>query len=71
MIIINGTYPSSVANIEGEFVAVFLIVTIVVSLLLSYTKHWNDYNSDVIDTCLYPALVTFAGIVIFKVMLAI
>lgn len=71
MIIPSGIYSPNVADVEGEFVAIFLMVAIVVSLLLSYTRHWNTYNSNVVDTCLYPTLVTFVGIVVFKATLAI
>lgn len=71
MIIPSEVYPSNVVNIGGEFVAIFLIVATIVSLLLAYTKHWNTYNSNTIDTCLYPMLVIFIGTVIFKAVLVI
>ncbi len=71
MIIPSGVYSSNIVYIEGGFVAIFLIVAIVASLLLPYTKYWNTYNSNTIDTCLYPTLITFVGIVIFKFMIVI
>ena len=71
MIIPSADYSPNIANMGGEFVAIFLVVATIISLLLAYTKHWNTYNSDTIDACLYPMLVMFAGIVIFKAALII
>lgn len=71
MIIPNEVYSQNVANVEGEFVAIFLVVTIVASLLLAYTRYWNKYNSDTIDACLYPMLVTFIVTMIFKAALLV
>lgn len=69
MIIPSEVYSSNIVNIEGEFVAIFLIVATIVSVLLSYTRYWNKYNSAAIDACLYPMLIIFAATVIFKAVL--
>ena len=63
--------PLDVITAGGEFVSVFLIVILLISLLLSDTKYWNKYISDMVGTCSNPLLIVFVGIVIFKIILAI
>lgn len=71
MIISNVNYPLETVNTAGVFVTIFLITSIIISLLLTYTRYWNKYNSNIIDTCSYPMLVIFIEIVIFKIILII
>lgn len=69
MIISNANYPLDVINVGGEFVTIFLIISLIVALLLADSKYWNRYNSNIIDSCSYPMLVIFIEIVIFKIVL--
>lgn len=69
MIISNANYSLDIVNIGGEFATVLLIISLIISLLLAYTKYWNRYNSNIINICYYPTLIIFIEIVIFKIML--
>lgn len=71
MIISNTNYPIEIINIGGELMTIFLIISIVISLLLIDTKYWNKYISGMLDTCSNPLLLIFAIIVIFRIMLVI
>lgn len=65
------TIHRDILPIGGEFATVFLIISLSISLLISGTKYWNKYNSNVIGTCTNPILVVFAGIAISNIILII
>lgn len=71
MIISNTNYSLDIINIGGEFTTVLLIISLIISVLLAYTKYWNRYNSNIIDMCSHPMLIIFIETVIFKIMLII
>lgn len=70
-VISNSVYPSDVINIGGEYMAIFLIILLSVSLLVSDTKYWNEYISNILKICSNPLLLVFVTIVIFKIILVI
>lgn len=70
-IISNSVYPPEVINVGGEFVTVFLIISIISTLLLIDTKYWNKYISNMFDASSNFLLLIFIVIVIFKVMITI
>lgn len=70
-IISNSVYSPEIINVGGEFMTVFMIVVLIVSLLLTNTEYWNKYVSNVFDISSNPLLLTFVVIVIFKIMLII
>ena len=70
-IISNSVYSPEIINIGGEFMTVFMIVILVMSLLLTDTEYWNKYISDMFDIGSNSLLLTFVAIVTFKIMLII
>jgi hypothetical protein len=64
--------PSSeVTYVIGEFVTIFLIIILSISLLVSDTKYWSEYISRSINIYSSPLLLTFVTIVIHKIMIVI
>jgi hypothetical protein len=63
------TISPDVTNVIGEFVSIFLIIILSISLLVSDTKYWNKYVSNSINIYSIPLLLTFVTIVIHKIML--
>ena len=55
----------------GEFISIFLIIVLSISLLVSDTKYWNDNISNMLKTYSNPLLVTFLAIVSYKIMIII
>ena len=49
--------------------SILLIILLSTSFLISNTRYWNKYVSNIIETCSNPLLITFIVIVIFKIML--
>lgn len=70
-IISNSVYPPEVINIGGEFMTVFLIIVLIVSLFLIDTKYWNEFTSSMFNVSSNTLLLVFMAIVIFKIMLII
>lgn len=67
----NVQIPSEIISTNGEIVAIFLVIIISMSFLLSDTKYWNGYVSNILNTFSKPLLLVFIAIVIFKVILII
>ena len=67
-IISNSVYSPEIINVGGEFMVIFLIITLIISLLLVDTKYWNRC---IFDLSSNPLLLTFIAIVIFKIMIII
>ena len=64
-------FSANIISMSGEFISIFLIIILSVSLLISDTKYWNGYISNILKTWSNPLLVTFVAIVIYKIMLVI
>ena len=67
-IISNSIYPPDITNIGGEYVSIFLIIILSISLLASDTKYWSEYISNILKTCSNPLLLAFIAMVVFKIM---
>jgi hypothetical protein len=63
------TISSEVTYLIGEFMYMFLIVILLISLLVSDTKYWNEYTSKSINVYSSSLLLTFVTIVIHKIMI--
>ena len=63
------TPPLEVTNVIGEFVTMFMIAIISISLLVTDTKYCNEYISSIINIYSSPLLLVFLTIVIQKIML--
>lgn len=69
-IIPNIQIPSSeVTYIIGKFMSISLIIIFSISFLLSGSKYWNKYVSNTIGIYSNPLLLTFAAIVIHRIIL--
>ncbi len=64
-------YSLEVISQGGALATVSLILSLSIALLISDSKYWNSWGSSTLDTCSYPLLLTFAAIVVFKIMLII
>ncbi len=71
MIISNINYSIDILNIGEGFGTILLISSLIITLLLGYTKYWDKYNSNIINMCYYPMLIIFIEIVIFKIIMII
>lgn len=78
IMIMIGQYVGVIPNIQtiqpeviGEFVSIFLIIILSISLLVSDTKYWNEYISRGISIYSSPLLLIFVTIVINKIMFII
>ena len=71
--IVTNIHTVDIGNVDvgGELASILLIVCISISFMISNTKYWNRYNSDSINMCTYPLLLTFLAIVIFKINMMI
>ncbi len=53
--------------ISGKFTAIFLIITMMISLFLLDTKYWNKYISDILDMCRNSLLPLFIITIIMSI----
>jgi hypothetical protein len=49
-------------------VTISLVVSLAIALLTSDSRYWNRWSSSTLQTCAYPLLITFAGILVYKIM---
>lgn len=70
-IISNVQFSSDIIYDGGKLMTVFLIIVLIISLLLTDTKYWDKYISNMLDISSNPLLLIFVVIVIFKIMLII
>lgn len=70
-VISNSIYSADITNIGGEYMTVFVVILLVMSLLLVNTKYCNRYVLNIFDTSSNPLLLTFLIIAISKIMLLI
>lgn len=64
---IQTSFPLDV-NIEALAV-ISLIVSVFIALLIIDSKYWNRWASSTLDAITIPMLISFAGIVIYKITL--
>lgn len=67
-IIIAENRNLEIINIGGEFITIFLIVSIITVLLLMNTRYWDKIVLDTVDICHSSLLLTFMAIVIFEII---
>jgi hypothetical protein len=64
----NAQTPEVIPQIQ-LLVTVSLVVSLSIALLSSDSKYWNRWASSTLEVCSSPLLITFAGILVYKVML--
>ncbi len=66
---VQTSFPSeSISQVES-LVTFSLVVSLSMALLISDSKYWNRWASSTLDACSKTLLITFAGIVVHKIML--
>jgi len=63
--------PAEIINQGGAIATVSLIVSLSIALLISDSKYWNTWAKSSLETSSAPLLITFAAIVLFKILLII
>ena len=57
-------FPSEIVSEGGRFVGLFLMISFPFSYLVSDTKYWNNFVSNIFGMCNYSLLLVFVTIVI-------
>jgi len=65
------SFPAGVVSQGGIIAIISLIVCLSIALLISDSKHWSRWSSSTLDICSRPLLITFAAIVVFKVIIVL
>lgn len=68
VVVINS---KEILDIGGGFVTIFLIFSLLVSLLLANTKYWKRLVPETLNMCTKTLLSVFIIVMIFKIMLVI
>lgn len=55
----------------GTIAAVSLIVSLSIALLVSDSKYWNKWASSTLNICTSSLLITFAAIVLLKIIMLV
>lgn len=63
------SFPIEVISQGGALATISLIISLSIALLISDSKHWNDWASSTLDVCSNSLLLTFAAIVTYKIIL--
>lgn len=58
------------ANIDA-LVVICLIISIYIELLIIDSKYWNTWASSTLTAITIPLLMTFAGIIFYKIILLV
>jgi hypothetical protein len=62
--------PGAVSQVE-VLVTLSLVISLATGLLISDSKYFNSWASSTLDVCSKPLLLTFAGIIVYKIILII
>lgn len=65
------SFPAGVVSQGGIIAIISLIVCLSIALLISDSKYWSTWSSSTLDVCSSPLLITFAAIVVFKVIVVL
>ena len=68
---VQTSFPSEVASQAQLLVTLSLVISLATGLSISDSKYFNSWASSTIDACANHLLLTFAGIVIYKIILII
>ncbi|CAG0956481.1 MAG: hypothetical protein OIN86_15660 [Candidatus Methanoperedens sp.] len=55
----------------GTIAAVSLVVSLSIALLVSDSKYWNKWASSTLNICTSSLLITFAAIVLLKIIMLV
>jgi hypothetical protein len=68
---VQTSLPPEITSQIQLLVTVSLVVSLSIALLSSDSKYWNRWASSTLEVCSSPLLITFAGVLAYKVMLII
>lgn len=60
-----------IISIGGEYISIFLIISLSISFLMSETKYWSKYTSNFLNTYSNPLLLIFVAIIIYKIFIIV
>ncbi|CAG0951429.1 hypothetical protein METP1_00212 [Methanosarcinales archaeon] len=71
IVISNGQIPIEIIIQGGAITALLLILSLSMACLISNSKYWNKWISSTLYICISSLIVTFAAIVVFRIMLVL
>lgn len=72
IIAVSNMQTSFPLDVNFEALAVIsLIVSIFITLLILDSRYWNKWASSTLDAITIPMLISFAGIVVYKITLIV
>ncbi len=66
---VQTSFPLEALSHGGALATISLIISLSIALLISDSRYWNRWASSTLEAGSNPLLLTFAAIVVFKVML--
>ncbi|MCX9084242.1 MAG: hypothetical protein OIN87_05505 [Candidatus Methanoperedens sp.] len=68
---VQTSFPSEVVSQTEVLVTLSLVISLGIGLLISDSKYLTLNASSTLEACSNPLLLTFAGIVVYKIMLIV
>jgi hypothetical protein len=68
---VQTSFPSEAVSQVEVLITLSLVISLATGLLISDSKYFNSWASSTLDACSNPILLTFAGIVVYKIILII
>ncbi len=62
-------FPVDVVTQGGTIATVSIVVSLSIALLVSDSKYWNNWTSSTLNISTISLLITFAAIVLLKIIL--
>jgi len=69
--IVQIPFTADVITQGGTIAAVSLVVSLSIALLVSDSKYWNKWASSTLNICTSSLLITFAAIVLLKIIMLV
>lgn len=66
---VQTSIPIEVISQGGVIATVSLVVSLAIGLLISDSRYWNRWASSTLNICTISLLITFAAIVLLKVIM--
>ena len=68
---IQTAFPAEVIQNSGALVVISLIFSIFIELLVSDSRYWDAWSKSTLDATIMPLLMTFAAIIMYRIILII
>ncbi len=63
------SFPAGIVTQAGVMATVSLVISLSIALLISDSRYWSQWASSTLAMCINPLLITFAVIVLLKIIL--